>query len=104
MQSRSRELVAELVAATPSRPELADAFSTLFAERRAAAFKAVERGIARGTTAILPWVASDQQPGSCARQPPEALPVYALALRAIGQWARGTPFCTTVGGRKLHHR
>jgi AcrR family transcriptional regulator len=47
MQPGSRELVAELVAASSRSPELADAFSALFAELRTAAFKAVERGIAR---------------------------------------------------------
>jgi AcrR family transcriptional regulator len=48
MQPGSRELVAELVAATSRNPDLASAFSALFAERRAAAFQAVDRGIARG--------------------------------------------------------
>jgi hypothetical protein len=58
--------VAEIVAATSRSPDLADAFSALFAERRAAAFEAVKRGIARGQLRpdVEPAVLIDQLAGA----------------------------------------
>jgi len=66
MQPSARELVAELVAATSRSPDLADAFGALFAERRTAAFEAVDRGIARGQLRrdVEPAVLIDQLAGA----------------------------------------